>query len=242
MRLNLSDLASLKMDLEGLLAVRIEHTRLDIEDFRHLEDIGMVGMTLGFGVVALSHILGFAIVGGGVIVFLFFGFMKHFAEKRLLKLVALSQSPDDLRQPKEQPPPNDEEREIEDLLSQIAALTAKKSDKTTDGEIERPQYVNDNIKALELHGRILYLTMKKQVASLDVISKSSKRVERSTNTLVALTMIFIGSTFYLSIVDRLNFTSPLLVLVSLMAALGVLLAFGYTAIWLVRKLSQNHTK
>ena len=57
--------------------------------------------------------------------------------------------------------------------------------------------VNNSIKALELHGRILYLTMKRQVTSIDEVKKSSKNLERLSVSLITITLLLILATLLL---------------------------------------------
>ena len=93
-----------------------------------------------------------------------------------------------------EPPPD---TEIERLLSEIDDLTKKKTDKIGEVEKDRSPAVNDSIKALELHGRILYLTMKRQVASIDEVKKSSKNLERLSVSLITITLLLILATLLL---------------------------------------------
>jgi len=133
-------------------------------------------------------------------------------------------------------PSEDIDGKIESLLTQIEGLSTKKSDASASGVMERPGYVNDEIKSLELHGRVLYLTTKKQVRTLDEISKSSKRLEKSTKAVVLLALFSIGLTFFFSLLNQASLLKWPYWTLPLACALIILTAFVYTGLYAARKL------
>ncbi len=174
--------------------------------FSSLVVIGLVsGIIIKFSNVWIADATIAAMIGFLIVLILFLGNLLNLREPNPPPLQpptpttpqqptqAASTAASDASVVAELPPDAD----IEQLISQIDELTKKTTDKIGEVEKDRSPAVNDSIKALELHGRILYLTMKRQVASIDEVKKSSKNLERLSVSLITITLLLILATLLL---------------------------------------------
>lgn len=81
-------------------AYRVEYLRIKVEDSRHMEDMGIVTMAIGAGVVALQILLGVVILAIGGAVLGVFGYVKWIEETELFDLLRKAHARKPTQEPK----------------------------------------------------------------------------------------------------------------------------------------------
>lgn len=88
------------------------------------------------------------------------------------------------------------ETDIQELLKEMDLLISKDSGETIHGAKEIAPAEKDNMKALFLHGRILYLTAKMQNDMLRKIMRSSRILEALTVFVLTFTIFLYYATIF----------------------------------------------